>query len=284
MKKILITGANSYIGTSFERWLQQWPEDYSVDTVDMIGDAWKSKSFSDYDVVFHVAGIVHLKEKPEMEQLYFSVNCNLTVAVAKKAKEDGVGQFIFLSTKGVYTPNASLITAETVPQPTKLYGKSKLKAEQELLTLNSESFIVSILRPPTVYGRGCSGNYPKLSKLAHKLPIFPYVESQRSMIYISNLCEFARITINRKYRGILFPQNKEFVSTTEMVRCIAEIYQKRIVFSKLLGRLVLIAMRKVDKLKTIFSDSVYDKSLSEYEAFEYCKVSFKESIVETETN
>ena len=60
MKRVLITGANSYIGTSFEKWVkQQHPEDFQVDTVDMIGDAWREKSFEGYDTVFHVAGIAH---------------------------------------------------------------------------------------------------------------------------------------------------------------------------------------------------------------------------------
>lgn len=63
MKKILITGANSYIGTSFEKWLSQWLDDYKVDTFDMIDGTWKEKDFSQYDTVFHVAGIVHIKEK-----------------------------------------------------------------------------------------------------------------------------------------------------------------------------------------------------------------------------
>lgn len=59
MKKILITGANSYIGTSFENYLKQWPDKYQVDTIDMIDGSWREKSFSGYDTVFHVSGIAH---------------------------------------------------------------------------------------------------------------------------------------------------------------------------------------------------------------------------------
>jgi UDP-glucose 4-epimerase len=103
------------------------------------------------------------------------------------------------------------------------------------------------------------------------------------MIYISNLCEFIRRTIDSEYKGILFPQNKEYVSTTEMVRCIAQTTRKKTVFSKWLGRFVLIAMRKNSKLKTLFSDSIYDKSLSAYGSFDYCTVDFEQSIIETET-
>lgn len=89
MKKILITGANSYIGTSFKSYMKQFSDDYLIDTVDMIGDKWIAKSFSDYDVVFHVAGIAHSdsgKISAEKEKLYYSVNTDLTIKTAEKQK------------------------------------------------------------------------------------------------------------------------------------------------------------------------------------------------------
>lgn len=101
-KRILITGENSYIGSSFANWLQQWPEDYAVDTVDMIDDGWKNRSFAGYDVVFHVAGIAHIKETSQNAELYYQVNRDLAFEVAEKAKKDGVNQFIFVSSMSVY--------------------------------------------------------------------------------------------------------------------------------------------------------------------------------------
>jgi len=102
MKKILITGANSYIGTRVEKCLGRYPDKYSIDTVDMKGDSWKGKNFLEYDVVFHVAAIVHKKEKSEMKNMYLKVNKDLSVEVAKKAREAGVKQFIFMSSMAVY--------------------------------------------------------------------------------------------------------------------------------------------------------------------------------------
>lgn len=63
MKRVLITGANSYVGTNVEKWLLKEPENYQVDTIDMIDGSWREKSFSGYDVVFHVAGIAHVNAK-----------------------------------------------------------------------------------------------------------------------------------------------------------------------------------------------------------------------------
>ena len=78
MKKVLITGANSYIGTSFEQYVsERYKDDLSIDTIDMIDGTWRQKDFSSYDIIFHVAGLAHaddgnvsfLKEINESEQL-----------------------------------------------------------------------------------------------------------------------------------------------------------------------------------------------------------------------
>ena len=111
MKKVLITGANSYIGTSFENWIQKNAPDISVDTMDMIGEAWKNADFSGYDAVFHVAGIAHAdvgKVSDEQKALYYKVNAGLTEECAKKAKAEGVKQFVFMSSIIVYGESAGI--------------------------------------------------------------------------------------------------------------------------------------------------------------------------------
>ena len=184
MKNILITGANSYVGTSFEKWLSQWPDKYHVDTIDMIDGTWREKSFAGYDAVFHVAGIAHRKETKQNAHLYYEVNRDLAIETAKKAKAEGVSQFIFMSSMSVYGMETGVITRDTVPNPKNHYGKSKFEAEQGITALEDESFRVAVLRPPMIYGKGCKGNYQKLAKLARITPVFPDIENKRSM-YIS---------------------------------------------------------------------------------------------------
>lgn len=121
MKKILITGANSYIGTSFATYIAQWPDEYQVDTIDMIDGSWREKSFAGYDSLFHVAGIAHINTKKlnkAAQEKYWAVNAELPVEVAKKAKSDGVRQFVFLSSMSVYGEHGDMkrcimITNET---------------------------------------------------------------------------------------------------------------------------------------------------------------------------
>ena len=144
MKKVLITGANSFVGTNIEKWLLKTPEKFLVDTVDTMNDAWKQVDFTNYDVVFHVAGIAHVAPKPEMAPLYYKVNRDLTIEIAKWAKEHGVNQFIFMSSGIVYKASKSLKgdakTIDTKPQPNDFYGDSKLQAENGLKELECPTF------------------------------------------------------------------------------------------------------------------------------------------------
>ena len=255
MKKILITGAGSYIGTSFEKYMEKFGNEYCIDTVDMIGDSWKSKSFSGYDCVFHVAGIAHQKETLENAHLYYEVNRNLAVATAKKAKREGVKQFILLSSMSVYGMDTGVITKQTVPHPKSHYGKSKLQADEKIVKLDCDSFKVAILRPPMVYGKGCKGNYQRLRSFAIKSPIFPDYPNQRSMVYIENLCEFVKNVVDEKKHGLYFPQNSDYVNTSEIVKLIAYENGKSIKLIKLFNPFIRLA--PVGIVKKVFGSLVY---------------------------
>lgn len=291
MKKILITGANSYIGTSFETYMAQFGDKYTVDTVDMIGDGWKDVDFSGYDCVFHVAGIAHSdsgKISKENEKLYYAVNTDLTVETAKKAKADGVKQFIFMSSAIVYGNSAPIgkgkrITKDTPVRPANCYGDSKVQAENGLRPLNDENFKVVILRPPMIYGRGSKGNYPLMSKMAQKLPIFPYVKNRRSMLYIENLCEFVRLMIENNEQGTFWPQNKEYSNTSEMVKMIGAAHGKNVHLIKGFTWALKFLGLFTGLVDKAFGNLYYDKSLSGYKK-NYRVANLKKSIVLTETS
>lgn len=281
MKKILITGANSYIGTNLKRWLGKYPDKYYVDTVSTRGDAWKNKDFSEFDVVFHVAGIAHIKETKKNQDLYYKVNRDLAFEIAKKAKANGVKQFIFLSSMSVYGIENGVIDENTPLNPQGNYGISKLQAEELILPLDDDSFKVAVLRPPMIYGKGCKGNYPRLAKLTLKTPIFPDVDNKRSMIYIDNLSEFVRLIIDSCINGMFFPQNSEYVNTSEMVKLIAKAHGKKIRITKLFNP--LLSLLNLSIVNKVFGDLVYKKELSAFNN-QYNVYSFLDSIKITEVN
>ena len=289
MKKILITGANSYIGTSFERYMAQWPDQYQVDTVDMIDGVWREKDFSGYDCVYHVAGIAHSdsgKISPERAKLYYAVNTDLTVETAKKAKTEGVKQFIFMSSAIVYGESApigksKLITKNTPVSPANSYGDSKVQAENGILPLSDDSFKVVILRPPMIYGPGSKGNYPVLSKLAQKLPVFPKVDNQRSMLYIDNLMEFVRLMVKNEEQGIFWPQNAEYSNTTELVKMISQAHGKKILVIPGFTWALKLLSHCTGLVNKAFGSLSYEQGMSCYSA-SYCIMSLADSISITE--
>ncbi len=272
MKKVLITGANSYIGLSVENWLNRQNDDYEVNTISMIGDSWKSKSFIGYDTVYHVAGIAHSdtgKISTEKERVYRSVNTDLTIATAEKAKAEGVKQFIFMSSAIVYGDSApigkkKIITCETVPAPANCYGDSKLQAEIGIQALEDNDFKVCILRPPMIYGKGSKGNYPKLSKMSQMLPMFPKINNTRSMIYIENLCQFVKLMIDNNESGIFWPQNSEYSNTSEVVRMISEVHGKKIYLTKAFNWVLYLAGPYIGLVNKVFGNLTYDQNMSDY--------------------
>ena len=272
MKKILVTGVNSYIGNSFRDYMKNFSDEYSVDGISCRGDAWKDCDFSAYDCVFHVAGIAHTapgKITDEQRSLYYSVNCDLTAEVAEKAKKSGVGQFIFMSSAivyGEYYPigKPKRITRDTEPEPSGAYGDSKLQAEKKLHRLEDENFRVVILRPPMIYGKNSKGNYPILSKLAQKLPVFPKVDNSRSMLYVGNLVEFVRLMIKNNESGTFFPQNGEYSNTSELVRTVAKVHGKNIILVPGTEWALRLLAAFTPLPSKAFGSITYDMSMSEY--------------------
>lgn len=290
MKRILITGANSYIGTSFEKYIKDnYNEDFHIDTIDMIDSTWKDYDFSKYDTVFHVAGIAHSDNgriSEEKSKLYYKVNTELTIETAQKAKNEGVKQFIFMSSAIVYGESApigrkKIITRDTPVSPANSYGDSKVKAEIGLQNLEDDNFKIVILRPPMIYGKGSKGNYPILAKIALKTPIFPYVDNQRSMLYIENLCEFVRLMIINDEQGIFWPQNNEYSNTSELVKMIAECHEKKIRLFKGFTWLIMLMSHLTGLVNKAFGNLTYDFDLSTYKD-KYCVYLLDLSITQTE--
>lgn len=276
MKKVLITGAESYIGTTFENWIKEHSDSIITETQDMKNPSWRDRDFHGYDAVFHVAGIAHAdigKVTEEQKALYYKVNTDLTVECAQKAKNEGVKQFIFMSSIIVYGESAGIgkeriITGETPLSPANFYGDSKVKAEEGLQKLQDGNFKIVILRPPMIYGRGSKGNYPLMAKMAGKLPFFPNVENRRSMLYIGNLCKFISLMIENEENGVFFPQNSEYAQTSEIVKLIAAAHNKKIrmvrIFNPFLRLMGALGGTPGGIVNKAFGSLVYAKEMSEY--------------------
>lgn len=297
-RNVLVTGAGSYIGEAFKAYAEKnYGENFSIDFVDMINGSWREVDFSAYDIVYHVAGLAHVdvgNVSDETKEKYYAVNTDLAVAVCRKAKEEGVKEFIFMSSMIVYGESApfgvkKIVDEHTVPNPANFYGDSKLQADVGVRELADDNFKVIVLRPPMIYGRGSKGNYPVLAKFAKKLPIFPNVENERSMLYIENLCEFLcqiMLVDVEENAVVLIPQNGEWTKTADMVREIGKITGRGIKKMWILNPVVLVGSRVPGKIGGLvnkaFGNMSYDQGVSTYEGINYQKVDLKESIMRSE--
>ncbi len=278
MKRILITGKSSYLANQFRSFLSG-NENYQIDLIS-VREGWKDKDFSSYDVVVHMAGLAHSSPKDDEKEKYYAINRDLAIEVARKAKQDGCAQFVFMSSVIVYGSHHTLITKDTPLCPDNFYGDSKKQAEEGILPLQNESFHVAVIRPPMIYGPGSKGNYRLLSRFSCVTPFFPNVYNERSMLYVDNFCACLKGMIDTGAGGIFLPQNKEIVSTVQLVKEIAKVHHHSLVVLKGLNPFISV-LRKKSLFNKVFGSLVIDPVLSKFD-FEYQIVPFELSIENTE--
>ena len=296
-KKVLITGAGSYIGQSFIQYAKKYyPDNFEIEELDMTDAAWRDKDFSEYDVGYHVAGIAHAdvgKVSEEIKSKYYEVNTGLAVEAAEKAKREGVKTFVFMSSMIVYGDSApygqqKVIDETTVPKPANFYGDSKFQADVAVRELADDTYKVIVLRPPMIYGKDSKGNYRTLAKLAKKLPVFPNVDNERSMLYIENLCEFlCQVMLLKPYHRnsvVLLPQNGEWTKTSDMVKMIAKASGKKITELQCLTPAVWIGSKMPGKIGGLvnkaFGNNCYKFEASFYSGLKYQNTTVKQSVME----
>ena len=284
--KICIIGKNSYIGNHIDEWLSQYG--HEVFQLDVLMEDWKAFDYSSFDAVIHVAGIVH-RPNCKDEKLYYDVNTIMPTTIANKFKNSTNSKvtFVFLSTMAVFgTPKRlckNVITSDTPVSPMGLYGQSKAAAEGNILQLQDGRFNVVIVRPPNVYGKNCRGNYISgFVKAVKKLPVIPaaYMNVKQSMLYVDNLCELIRLSIEQKRNGVFMPQDDKAVSAVDITVAIARALDKKPRISNFLGMLVHLGCF-VPMIQKAYGGVEYDFSLSHIEGMDYVVVPFEEAMKRT---
>lgn len=229
--KILVTGSNGYLGSSF---INQCKKKYKFENFSLLNQKIQDINFKNTEVILHCAALVHQKVEYSYEK-YHDINVSYPLKLAKLAKQNGVKQFVFISTIAVYGEDEEKLDENTICNPITTYGKSKLEAEKELLKLSDDSFIVSIIRPPMVYGKDAPGNIDSLLKLVKKVSIIPLggIENKRSFIFIQNLCHMIDEIISQQKTGIFLARDDEFLTTSKLIELIAKNLDKKIYLIKM---------------------------------------------------
>lgn len=224
---IIIIGKNSFIGQNIISNLKN----YNFTEIDLVGTEVCKIDFTKAETVIHLAAIVHQK-KLITEESYFKINRDLAYSVAKRAKEQGVKQFIFMSSAKVYGESNKMErywNEESECKPTDPYGKSKFEAENLIKGLEDKAFKVVVVRSPLVYGAGVKANMFNLIKLVDHFPLLPFgnMDNKRSIVYIGNLVSLLNRIIELEISGVFIAGDKFPLSTTQIVQMIALGFNKR---------------------------------------------------------
>lgn len=247
MKSALITGATGFVASHLIPYLnkQGWqiivatrrcyPSGRFPSTVASvaIGEIdshtnWR-EIFSGIDTVIHLAARAHIIHDniPNPEDEFFKTNTSGTANLVKQSIQTGVKHFVFISSIGAMATLSNQPLSENSPcQPDTPYGRSKLQAEQALISLASQSNMTwTILRPTLVYGPGNPGNMERLIKLIERgLPLpFGRIDNRRSFVYVGNLVDaIATCLTHPDARNQTFlVSDGQDLSTPELIRKIA---------------------------------------------------------------
>lgn len=286
--KILITGKTSRIGNAFMDYMQtKYPGEMIIDAVSLREDAWKTHSWSEYDAIIHAVGVTKADTTgmdADTERHYYDINRDLAIEAAKKAKADGVKHFIYLSTMMVYGNSAPIgrsftIDKSTKPKPESVYGKSKLEGEMGVTDIANDSFILTVIREPVVYGEHLDGEFQKLLNLSKKVAVFPKINSTKSYIYEGNLCECFRQVILHRVQGIICPQNREVPTTSDLYSGMRVVQGKKTVKPGHMTGILKMLSHITRYVNAVFNDMKYTEELSRIEGVEYRVFSLEESIL-----
>lgn len=231
MKQILLTGSNGFIGTYFK---DNYTNKYNIHTFSFLKDNFQNLELENTDIIIHLSALVHQMNGASKEE-YEKVNIIQTLDLAKKAKEDGVNHFIFISTIAIYGIEVGVIDNASQCNPITDYGKSKLNAEQELLKLENDNFKIAILRAPIVNGYKAPGNMNSLINLVNKISILPFanIQNKRSMVHVGNLCHLVDQVMIQEKAGIFLASDDELLSTTKLIELIANGLNKKVYLIKI---------------------------------------------------
>lgn len=283
MTKVLIVGQNGFVSQSFKRYMNKFIDMYELTFVSSRKNIWKKISFKGYDAVFNASGLAHANAKDGSDEDYFKINGKLPGEIAEKCKAEGVPLYISISSSIIYGDTSDLgkkkiIKKNTLPDPKGIYGKSKIMGENETIKYVGEQFQVAIIRPPMIYSEYAPENFELLCKFATRFPLIPDIYNEQSMIYADNFCELLRLIIDNQAGGIYYPQEKNFIQTSKLVKDIADSAGHKMAVTKIFNPILKLLAKRVRFIRKAFGSLVYDKEMSNHFEWNYCIVSYEETV------
>lgn len=250
--RILVTGANGFVGSAFCRRLhssgllvrgavrdrEKFPQHADSEFKGLEWTVLHDRSPKDetrhalqeVSAVVHLAARVHVMSDDAVDPLseFRRVNCDWTERLARAAALQGIRRFVYLSSIKVNGEStARPFTEQDLPNPQDPYGISKWEAEQALARVSSQTGLeIVVIRSPLVYGAGVGGNVLQLLRIIRRgvpLPLAS-VDNRRSLIYLGNLVDALACCVKdvRVAGQTYLVSDGEDLSTPELIRRLAK--------------------------------------------------------------
>lgn len=222
--KVTITGATGFVGQNLSKYLQE--NNFEVTGLSLRGNDWKLSA--DANVLIHLAGKAHDTKNTSVEKEYFEINTELTKKLFDQFLNSNIQDFFYFSSvKAAADTVDGILEEDVIPNPQTPYGKSKLDAENYLLSKNlPERKRLFIIRPCMIHGPGNKGNLNLLYKVVKKGIPWPLAsfENGRSFLSIGNLNFLMKSIIENPNisSGIYNFSDDKSLSTNELIKVIGE--------------------------------------------------------------
>lgn len=283
MKKVLVTGANGFVGKNLSEFL--FDSGCSVDAlirnISLTDELLQNKithfysydnlpDFNNYDCIIHTAGKAHDVKNISSPEEYFLINTELTKKLYDIFLSSSCKKFIYFSSVKAITdtPN-EVLTEDILANPQTVYGKSKLLAEQYIIAHHSSlEQNYYILRPCLIHGKGNKGNLNTLYKMISKGIPYPLAafENKRSFLSIDNLSFIIhQLVENNLDNNIFNVADDEALSTNDLIRVIAESLQKKPALWHINKKLIKNIAKMGDFLGLPFNSDRLQKLTENYE-------------------
>lgn len=248
---ITITGASGFVGTHLSSFLKD--QGNVVLEISMRGDGWESMLDSQADALIHLAGKAHDTLSDVAEEEYFEINTGLTQRIFDEFMNSDIRNFFYFSSvKAAADTVEGILDEIIVPDPQTPYGKSKLQAENYLLSKTlPDGKRLFIIRPCMIHGPGNKGNLNLLYKVVASgmpWPLAAY-ENRRSFLGIDNLNFLIwEMLQSNAPSGIYNFADDAALSTNQVVTAIANATGKRPKLWRIPQKLISFAAQTGDYL------------------------------------
>lgn len=247
---IIITGATGFVGKNLSKFLKE--KGYHISPLSL-RKAWELDQNA--EAIIHLAGKAHDTKNTSAEKEYFEINTELTKKLFVEFLKTPAQDFIYFSSvKATADTVEGFLDENHTSNPQTPYGKSKLEAEEFLLSQKlPENKRLFIIRPCMIHGPGNKGNLNLLYKFVQKGIPYPLAafENKRSFLSIDNLNFLILEMLSNKNvgSGIYNFADDEVLSTNELVKLIANTSGKKEKLWKISSKLISATAKMGDVMK-----------------------------------